>query len=197
MSAGKCALTCRQLREFSVTLDLPGYTAFALAVWAAANRIAYGPSCAPTAGSPSRPGAGGAGIYQAVGSALGANPVPLIIPVIVWSVPTAVSPATRRGGDEGAAAGPGRRSGGVPRHPDIIVHPTLYRQCCTTTLSSMRIAAFGDIHGNLFALQAVLADLRTQKPDGLLVTGDLVYKFPWGARGGRFVALSAVPDYPR
>ena len=45
----------------------------------------------------------------------------------------------------------------------------------------MRIAAFGDIHGNLFALQAVLADLRTQKPDGLLVTGDLVYKFPWGA----------------
>jgi nucleotide-binding universal stress UspA family protein len=45
----------------------------------------------------------------------------------------------------------------------------------------MRIATFGDIHGNLFALQAVLADLRTQKPDGLLVTGDLVYKFPWGA----------------
>jgi predicted phosphodiesterase len=45
----------------------------------------------------------------------------------------------------------------------------------------MRIATFGDIHGNLFALQAVLADLRTQRPDGLLVTGDLVYKFPWGA----------------
>jgi 3',5'-cyclic AMP phosphodiesterase CpdA len=45
----------------------------------------------------------------------------------------------------------------------------------------MRIAAFGDIHGNIFALQAVLADLRSQKPDGLLVTGDLVYKFPWGA----------------
>jgi len=45
----------------------------------------------------------------------------------------------------------------------------------------MRIATFGDIHGNLFALQAVWADLRTQKPDGLLVTGDLVYKFPWGA----------------
>jgi predicted phosphodiesterase len=45
----------------------------------------------------------------------------------------------------------------------------------------MRIATFGDIHGNLFALQAVLTDLRTQKPDGLLVTGDLVYKFPWGA----------------
>ena len=46
----------------------------------------------------------------------------------------------------------------------------------------MRIAAFGDIHGNLFALQAVFGEIsETQKPDGLLVTGDLVYKFPWGA----------------
>jgi len=45
----------------------------------------------------------------------------------------------------------------------------------------MRIAAFGDIHGNVFALQAVLADLRAHRPDGLVVTGDLVYKFPWGA----------------
>lgn len=45
----------------------------------------------------------------------------------------------------------------------------------------MRIAIFGDIHGNLFALQAVLADLRTQRPDALVVTGDLVYKLPWGA----------------
>lgn len=45
----------------------------------------------------------------------------------------------------------------------------------------MRIAVFGDIHGNLFALQAVLADLRSQRPDALVVTGDLVYKLPWGA----------------
>jgi predicted phosphodiesterase len=45
----------------------------------------------------------------------------------------------------------------------------------------MRIATFGDIHGNIFALQAVLADLRQQRPDGLAVIGDLVYKFPWGA----------------
>lgn len=45
----------------------------------------------------------------------------------------------------------------------------------------MRIAAFGDIHGNIYALQAVLADLRDQRPDALAVTGDLVYKFPWGA----------------
>lgn len=45
----------------------------------------------------------------------------------------------------------------------------------------MRIAVFGDIHGNLFGLEAVLADLRTQAPDAMLLTGDLVYKFPWGA----------------
>lgn len=45
----------------------------------------------------------------------------------------------------------------------------------------MRIAIFGDIHGNIFALHAVLADLRTQAPDTFVVTGDLVYKFPWGA----------------
>lgn len=45
----------------------------------------------------------------------------------------------------------------------------------------MRIAAFGDIHGNLFGLQAVLADLRDQRPDAMVITGDLVHKFPWGA----------------
>lgn len=45
----------------------------------------------------------------------------------------------------------------------------------------MRIAVLGDIHGNLVALQAALADLRTQSPDALVVSGDLVYKMPWGA----------------
>lgn len=45
----------------------------------------------------------------------------------------------------------------------------------------MRIAVFGDIHGNIYALRAVLEDLRSQRPDALVVSGDLVYKFPWGA----------------
>jgi predicted phosphodiesterase len=45
----------------------------------------------------------------------------------------------------------------------------------------MRIAAFGDIHGNIFALQAVLKALRAQSPDGMVVFGDAAYKFPWGA----------------
>jgi predicted phosphodiesterase len=45
----------------------------------------------------------------------------------------------------------------------------------------MRIAVLGDIHGNLYGLQAALADMRTQSPDALVVTGDLVYKLPWSA----------------
>lgn len=45
----------------------------------------------------------------------------------------------------------------------------------------MRFAVFGDIHGNIFGLEAVLADLRRCKPDAMIVTGDLVYKLPWGA----------------
>lgn len=45
----------------------------------------------------------------------------------------------------------------------------------------MRVAVLGDIHGNLYGLQAALADLRTQAPDALVVSGDLIYKLPWGA----------------
>ena len=43
----------------------------------------------------------------------------------------------------------------------------------------MRIAVLGDIHGNLYGLQAVLADLRGERPDALIVSGDLIYKLPW------------------
>jgi putative phosphoesterase len=38
----------------------------------------------------------------------------------------------------------------------------------------MRIAIFSDIHGNLQALEAVLADIRGQKPDAVYCLGDLV-----------------------
>jgi putative phosphoesterase len=38
----------------------------------------------------------------------------------------------------------------------------------------MRIAVFGDIHGNLPALEAVLADVTLQKPDAVYCLGDLV-----------------------
>jgi len=39
----------------------------------------------------------------------------------------------------------------------------------------MRIAILADIHGNLTALDAVLADLRQQKPDVIYHGGDLAF----------------------
>jgi putative phosphoesterase len=46
----------------------------------------------------------------------------------------------------------------------------------------MRIALLSDIHGNLTALDAVLADMRTQGPfDQVVVAGDLVWAGPWPA----------------
>jgi len=44
----------------------------------------------------------------------------------------------------------------------------------------VRVAVLSDIHGNLAALQAVLADVREQKVDELVVLGDLVSKGPEG-----------------
>jgi putative phosphoesterase len=38
----------------------------------------------------------------------------------------------------------------------------------------MRLAIFSDIHGNLQALDAVLADIHAQKPDAIYCLGDLV-----------------------
>ena len=67
-----------ELREFTVTLDLRGHTAFSLAVWAAAGRIAFGQTRTyrwVAEGVGGEPGA-----YQAAGAALGVNPIPLIIP---------------------------------------------------------------------------------------------------------------------
>ena len=67
-----------ELREFTVTLDLRGHTAFSLAVWAATSRIAYGQT--RTYRWVAEQVGGGSGAYQAAGAALGANPIPLIIP---------------------------------------------------------------------------------------------------------------------
>jgi len=39
----------------------------------------------------------------------------------------------------------------------------------------MRIAVISDIHGNLTALDAVLADLRQQKPDVVYQGGDVAF----------------------
>lgn len=68
-----------KLREFTVPVDLRGYTSFALSVWSISTKIEYGETRAYRWIADQMSG-GGAGIYQAVGAALGANPVPLIIP---------------------------------------------------------------------------------------------------------------------
>ncbi len=78
-AAGQVAAYLAGTRQkFDVPQDLRGHTAFALSVWAIAARIGYGETrsyrwIAQQVG-------GGSGIYQAVGAALGSNPVPLIIP---------------------------------------------------------------------------------------------------------------------
>lgn len=43
----------------------------------------------------------------------------------------------------------------------------------------MRIAVIGDIHGNIYALDAVLEDIQTKEVDLILSTGDLVGYFPF------------------
>jgi predicted phosphodiesterase len=44
-----------------------------------------------------------------------------------------------------------------------------------------RIAVLSDVHGNVPALEAVLEDLRDQRPDEILVGGDLVGRGPQGS----------------
>lgn len=65
-------------REFAVTLDLSGHTPFEEAVWAAVLRIPYGQTRTYTWVADQV--AGGRAAAQAVGAAVGANPIPLIIP---------------------------------------------------------------------------------------------------------------------
>jgi O-6-methylguanine DNA methyltransferase len=67
------------LREFNLPVDLRGNTSFALSVWSAATRIGYGETRAYRWVA-EQIGGGSAGVYQAVGTALGSNPVPLVIP---------------------------------------------------------------------------------------------------------------------
>lgn len=43
----------------------------------------------------------------------------------------------------------------------------------------MRLAVFGDIHGNLPAFEAVLKDIRQQSPDALLCLGDVAADGAW------------------
>lgn len=52
----------------------------------------------------------------------------------------------------------------------------------------MRIAVLSDMHANLPALEAVLADVRRQQPDRVAVLGDLIYKGPHPAEVVEIIA---------
>ena len=43
----------------------------------------------------------------------------------------------------------------------------------------MRLAVLADVHSNLPALEAVLADVDRVRPDGIWVAGDLTGYNPW------------------
>ena len=55
----------------------------------------------------------------------------------------------------------------------------------------MRLAVLADIHGNIYALEAVLADLQLQLPDMVVVLGDSIVKFPHNR-----AVLDALDDLP-
>ncbi|MHB8621032.1 MAG: metallophosphoesterase family protein [Chloroflexota bacterium] len=56
----------------------------------------------------------------------------------------------------------------------------------------MRIAALSDVHGNLAALEAVLADIEDTKPDRIVVAGDLVALGPQPTE--TLARLMAIPN---
>ena len=58
---------------------------------------------------------------------------------------------------------------------------------------SPTIAVLADVHGNMPALEAVLADIERQRPDEVLVGGDLVGR---GPEGSRVVAAIRAASWP-
>ena len=56
-----------------------------------------------------------------------------------------------------------------------------------------RIAILADVHGNVPALEAVLADLAAQRVDEVLVAGDLVGRGPEGSRVARRIRELGFP----
>ena len=57
----------------------------------------------------------------------------------------------------------------------------------------MRLAVFSDIHGNLPALEAVLADVAFHRPDAVWYVGDFVGYGPWPEECVRRIAEAGIP----
>ncbi len=60
-----------------------------------------------------------------------------------------------------------------------------------------RIAALSDVHGNIAALEAVLADVTREKPDRIVVAGDLVLNGPEPAAVVDRLARASAATAPR
>src|SRR4051812_3714188 len=60
------------------------------------------------------------------------------------------------------------------RDDDLVHHPRRRR----VALMALRMAVLGDVHGNILALDAALADIKKQRPDVIAVTGDHVFNGP-------------------
>lgn len=57
----------------------------------------------------------------------------------------------------------------------------------------MRLAILADIHGNLPALEAVVADLRRHRPDAVYLAGDQVNRCPWNNEVLDLIAAAGWP----
>lgn len=60
-------------------------------------------------------------------------------------------------------------------------------------MKKVKIVTFSDIHGNLHALQGVLADIERQQPDQMYCLGDLV---GYGAHPNEVIALIRTHQIP-
>ena len=110
VSAQVMAYLAGELEQFAVTLDLRGHMSFELAVWAAVARIPFGQT--RTYSWVADQVGGGRGAAQAAGAAVGDNPVPLIVPCHPrHRLRRQPARLCRWVGDEGAAAGAGKRPG--------------------------------------------------------------------------------------
>ena len=77
----------------------------------------------------------------------------------------------------GSRFGKGRGVASVERR-DRLRGPALVHHPAGRGAAMTRIAVLSDIHGNLRALEAVAAEIRREKPDAVLVAGDLVLNGP-------------------
>lgn len=57
----------------------------------------------------------------------------------------------------------------------------------------MRVAIFGDIHGNLHDLEAILEDIEKEKADQIICLGDLISPFPGSAKAWQIIQDRKIP----